>query len=339
MKNLIPQESEFLLYTSPDGEVHVDVLFNDETIWLTQKRMAELFGVEVNTINYHLKEIFKSLELQEDSVIRNFRTTASDDKVYDVQYYNLDAIISVGYRVNSEKATKFRIWATQTLGSFVIKGFVLDHARLKNGAHFGKDYFDQLLAEIREIRASERRFYQKITDIYSTSADYNATDEITKKFFATVQNKLHYATHGNTAAELIVGRANSAKEYMGLSTWAKAPTGKIVETDVTVAKNYLSKPEIESLNRFVTMYLDYAEDQARRGVVMNMADWADKLNAFLKFNDREVLDNPGKVSAEVAKSFAEKEFKKFRVIQDKEFSSDFDDVSRKFLDEGKKKKE
>lgn len=335
MKNLIYQESEFLLYTSSDGNVHIDVLFNDDTIWLTQKRMATLFDVDVRTISEHLQNIFKIKELSADSVIRNFRTTASDGKNYNIQYYNLDAIISVGYRVNSDKATKFRIWATQILSGFVLKGYALDSERLKNGTHFGKDYFDQLLAEIREIRASERRFYQKITDIYATSADYKVDDEITKKFFATVQNKLHYAIHGNTAAELIIDRADSTKENMGLATWAKAPTGKILETDVAVAKNYLSKEELDSLNRFVTMYLDYAEDQARKGVIMNMEDWSNKLNAFLKFNDREVLDNPGKVSAEVAKSFAETEFQKFRVIQDKEFSSDFDELSKRYLNNKK----
>ena len=337
--NIVPQESDFLLYTTPEGDVRVDVLFSGDTVWLTQKRMAELFGVEINTINYHIKEILKSAELREDSVIRKFRITASDGKSYETQFYNLDVIISVGYRVNSEKATKFRIWATQTLRNYIVKGYAIDDERLKQGYHFGKDYFDELLEKIREIRASERRFYQKITDLYAEgSVDYDKDSEITEKFFKTVQNKLHWAITGSTAAELIAGRVSSKKPKMGLTTWKNAPKGKILKTDVSVAKNYLEEKEISELNRIVTMYLDYAENQAKKQRPMKMEDWAEKLDAFLRFNEYEILDNPGKVSHEVAKALAEKEFEKYRVVQDREFISDFDRDTQKYLEKPDDKK-
>lgn len=325
-------ESDFLLYSTPEGDIHIEVFFQNETVWLTQKRMAELFDVEVNTINYHLKEIFKIAELSEKSVIRKFRITATDGKVYQTQFYNLDAIISVGYRVNSEKATKFRIWATKVLRNYIIKGFALDDDRLKNGAYFGKDYFDELLEKIREIRASERRFYQKITDLYAqASVDYDSDSEITKTFYKIVQNKLHWAITGYTAAELIAQRANSKKQKMGLTTWKNAPKGKVLKSDVSVAKNYLQEKEISELNRIVSMYLDYAENQAKKHRVMKMKDWAEKLDAFLRFNEYEILDNPGKVSHEVAKKLAEQEFEKYRMIQDREFISDFDRATKKYL--------
>lgn len=317
--------SQFLLYTGPDGKVKIDVFFEDETVWLSQKQMAELFGVEVNTINYHLKEIFKSSELVEDSVIRILRITADDQKQYNTKLYNLDAIISVGYRVNSSQATQFRIWATQTLRDFIIKGFVLDDERLKNGSRLGKDYFDELLEKIREIRASERRFYLKITDIYAQcSIDYNKDADITKTFYATVQNKLHWAITGQTAAELIAQRADANQPNMGLQTWKNAPQGKILKTDTTVAKNYLSEQELKALNRIVSMYLDYAENQAERQIPMTMAQWIEKLDAFLRFNDYEILNNPGKVSAEVAQKLAEQQYNTYRAIQDQEFESDFE---------------
>jgi hypothetical protein len=334
-KNIIPQESDFLLYTTPEGDVRVDVLFQDETVWLTQKRMAELFGVDVRTISEHIQNIFKNNELKEDSVIRKFRNTASDGKVYETQFYNLDVIISVGYRVNSEKATKFRTWATQTLRNYIVKGFAIDDERLKNGVHFGKDYFDELLEKIREIRASERRFYQKITDLYAeASIDYDPNSEITQKFFKTVQNKLHWAITGHTAAELIAERADSEKPKMGLSTWKNGPKKKILKSDVSVAKNYLQQTEISELNRIVSMYLDYAENQAKKQRAMDMGEWVEKLDAFLRFNEYGVLDNPGKISHDVAKKLAEEEYEKYRVIQDKEFISDFDKQTKKYLEGG-----
>ncbi len=318
--------AEFLVFTNQAGENTIEVRIEDETVWLSQKLIAVLFEVEVNTINYHIKEILKSCE-QKEATIRNFRIVQNEGKRQverDVEFYNLVMIISVGYRVNSNRAMQFRQWATNVLHDFAIRGYVLDKERLKNGAFFSKKYFDDLLAEIREIRVSERNFYQKITDIYTTAMDYSKDAETTKTFFATVQNKLHFAIHGQTAAELIVSRANAEKEHMGLSTWKNAPEGKIIKTDVSIAKNYLKEKEIKSLDRFVTMYLDYAEDQAERGFPMTMIDWAEKLNVFLKFNQREVLENPGKVTAEIAKVFAETEFEKYRVVQDQLFESDFD---------------
>ncbi len=316
--------AEFLVFTKQAGGDSIEVRVEEETVWLTQKLISGLFDVDVRTISEHLQNIFKSNELNENSVIRKFRTTAADGKSYDTQFYNLDAIISVGYRVNSTKATQFRQWATNILRDFSIRGWVLDKERLKNGAYLSEEYFTQLLAEIREIRASERKFYQKITDIYATAMDYNLDSPTTKDFFASVQNKLHFAIHGHTAAELIVNRADSEKDKMGLTTWKNAPEGKIIKTDVSIAKNYLNMQEIKSLDRFVTMYLDYAETQAERNIPMTMEDWASKLNAFLQFNEKELLSNSGKVSHAIAKAFAESEFDKYRVIQDKQFKSDFD---------------
>ena len=316
--------AEFLVFTTQAGEKGIEVRVEDETVWLTQKLIGVLFDVDVRTVSEHLQNIFNSEELTESAVIRKFRNTASDGKSYLTAFYNLDAIIAVGFRVNSARATQFRQWAIGILRDFAIRGYVLDKERLKNGAVFDQAYFDNLLAEIREIRASERRFYQKITDIYAMAMDYSAEAETTQAFFATVQNKLHFAIHGHTAAELIMGRADSAKEHMGLTTWRNAPKGKILKPDVAVAKNYLTEKELKSLDRFVTMYLDYAEDQAERGIPMTMADWAGKLDAFLQFNQRDLLEHPGKVTAEIAKAFAESEFEKYRIVQDRLFESDFD---------------
>ena len=316
--------AEFLVFTTQAGEKGIEVRVEDETVWLTQKLIGVLFDVDVRTVSEHLQNIFNSGEVTESAVIRKFRNTASDGKSYLTAFYNLDAIIAVGFRVNSARATQFRQWAIGILRDFAIRGYVLDKERLKNGAIFDQAYFDNLLAEIREIRASERRFYQKITDIYATAMDYSAEAETTQAFFATVQNKLHFAIHGHTAAELIMGRADSTKEHMGLTTWWNAPKGKILKPDVAVAKNYLTENELKSLDRFVTMYLDYAEDQAERGIPMTMADWAGKLDAFLQFNQRDLLEHPGKVTAEIAKAFAESEFEKYRIVQDRLFESDFD---------------
>jgi hypothetical protein len=300
--------AEFLVFTAQSGENTIEVRVQDESVWLTQALIAELFQTTKQNIGQHLKNIFAEGELQENSVVKKFFTTAADGKQYNTAFYNLDAIISVGYRVNSQRATQFRIWATSVLRDFAIRGYVLDKERLKNGTFFNQEYFDHLLAEIREIRASERRFYQKITDIYSTAVDYNPDTEITQTFFATVQNKLHFAIHGNTAAEVIMQRADSNKENMGLTTWKNAPKGKILKTDVSVAKNYLTEKEIKQLDRFVTMYLDYAETQAEQNIPMTMNDWAGKLNAFLQFNDKDILKNAGKVTQAIAKAFAESEF-------------------------------
>jgi hypothetical protein len=316
--------AEFLIFTRQAGEAGIEVRVAEETVWLTQKLMAALFSVNVRTISEHLGNLFESAELKESSVIRKFRTTADDGKNYDTRFYNLDAIIAVGFRVNSPRAIQFRQWATGVLRDFALRGYVLDKERLKNGAFLSPEYYENLLAQIREIRASERKFYQKITDIYATAMDYSAEAETTQTFFAAVQNKLHFAIHGHTAAELIVERADSRKERMGLTTWKNAPQGKILKPDVVVAKNYLKGKELKSLDRFVTMYLDYAEDQAERHVPMTMQDWATKLNAFLQFNEREILDHPGKVSQAVAKAFAESEFEKYRIVQDRLFESDFD---------------
>lgn len=318
-------QGEMILYRSAEGTARIEVMYEGETFWLSQRQMAELFGVEVNTINYHLKEIFTSGELDENSVIRKIRITAADGKDYLTNIYNLDAIISVGYRVNSVQATQFRIWATQTLREFITKGFVLDDERLKLNKRFGNDYFDELLERIREIRASERRFYLKITDIYEQcSIDYDDKAEITQEFFKTVQNKLHWAITGMTAAEIIANRVDAKKPTMGLTTWKNAPKGKVLKSDVSIAKNYLTEKEIKGLERIVSMFLDYAEDQAARQIPMKMADWVDKLDAFLKFNEYDVLTDAGKIRHEVAKSLAEKEYDKFRVTQDKAFESDFE---------------
>jgi len=320
-----PREGEILLYTGSTGDIRVEVLFEDESFWLTQKRMAELFEVDVRTVNEHLKNIFKTGELVEHSVIRKFRITAADGKSYLTSFYNLDAIIAVGYRVNSRQATQFRIWATSVLREFILKGFVLDDERLKLNKRFGKDYFDELLERIREIRASERRFYLKITDIYEQcSIDYNRDAELTETFFKTVQNKLHWAITGKTAAEIIKDRADASQPNMGLQTWRNAPDGKILKSDVTIAKNYMLEDEIKGLERIVTMYLDYAANQAARHIPMKMTDWATKLDAFLTFNEYEILKNAGKVSHAVAKALAEREYDTFRVVQDRDFESDFE---------------
>lgn len=319
------EKLEILLYGTPESRTTIEVFFEHETFWLSQKKMAELFGVETHTVNYHLKEIFKSGELEESSVIRIFRITAADGKNYNTQFYNLDAIIAVGYRVNSYEATHFRIWATKTLKEFIIKGFVMDDERLKQGKKFGKDYFEELLERIREIRASERRFYQKITDIYAQcSVDYDPKAEITLLFYKTVQNKLHWAITGQTAAEIIAARAKSTNPNMGLTTWKNSPSGKIMKTDVGIAKNYLQVEEIDELNRIVVMYLDYAENQAKRQIAMSMKEWIEKLDGFLQFNDYKVLKDAGKISHEIALKLAEREFEKYRVIQDTNFESDFD---------------
>lgn len=326
--------AEFLIFSNQAGEDGIEVRVANETVWLTQKLLGVLFDKGRSTITEHLQNIFATGELEEKAVCRDFRHTAEDGKDYTTRFYNLDAIIAVGFRVNSTRATQFRQWATGVLRDFAIRGYVLDKERLKNGAFLSKEYYDNLLAEIREIRASERKFYQKITDIYATAMDYSTEAETTQVFFATVQNKLHFAIHGRTAAELIVERADSSKDKMGLTTWKNAPHGKILKPDVVVAKNYLSEKELKSLDRFVTMYLDYAEDQAERGIPMTMQDWATKLNAFLQFNERDILDHPGKVSQAVAKAFAESEFEKYRIVQDRLFESDFDRLVKKTQEGG-----
>jgi hypothetical protein len=318
--------AEFLIFTGQSGEQSIEARYEDETIWLSQKLMAQLFDVSVPTINEHLKNVFSNRELQQDAVIRKFRITASDGKSYNTNFYNLDAIISIGYRVNSIRATQFRQWATQILREFAIKGYVLDRKRMENGAFLGEDYFERLLEEIREIRLSERRFYQKVTDIYATSVDYNLDAPTTQAFFAKVQNKLHYAIHGHTAAELIMKRADSKNTNMGLTSWEKAPNGKILKSDVSVAKNYLSKEELDSLGRVVNAYLDLAEDRAKRKIPMTMEDWAKRLALFLEFDDRKVLQDSGKVAAKLAKAHAESEFEKYRIVQDRLFESDFDRI-------------
>jgi len=317
-------ESNIIFYHSPKGNVQIEVIYNDETFWLTQKRMAELFGVAVPAISKHLKNIFESGELQENSVISKMETTAADGKTYLTALYNLDAVIAVGYRINSIQATQFRIWATKTLKEFIIKGFVLDDERLKQGKRFGKDYFDELLERIREIRASERRFYQKITDIYALSADYNKDAPLTKDFFAAVQNKLHWAITGKTAAEIIYDSADAAKIYMGLTTWKQAPRGKILKSDVTIAKNYLSEARIKQLNRIISAYLDLAENRAERQILTRMKDWVSFLNNFLELSNHSILTDKGKVSALEAKLKAELEYEVYRKIQDKNYISDFD---------------
>ncbi|WP_028574189.1 virulence RhuM family protein [Desulfonatronovibrio hydrogenovorans] len=329
--------AEFLIFTGQAGEQSIEARYEDETIWLTQKLIAELFSVSIPTINEHLKNIFDSGELDPDSVIRKFRITAADSKSYTTKHYNLDAIISVGYRVNSVRATQFRQWATQVLREFAIKGYVLDKKRMENGSFLGEDYFEHLLEEIREIRLSERRFYQKITDIYATSLDYNKDAPTTKAFFAKVQNKLHFAVHGNTAAELIMQRADSTKTNMGLTTWEKAPQGKIVKSDVSVAKNYLARDELESLGRIVNAYLDLAEERAKRKIPMTMEDWAKRLDMFLEFDDREILQDSGNATAKLARAHAESEFEKYRIVQDRLFESDFDRVIKQLEFEGKDK--
>ena len=315
--------AEFLIFTKQNKEKTIEVIVDEESVWLSQKLMAELFGTTRNNITMHLTHILEK-ELNENSVCKEFLHTASDGKNYKTKYYNLDAIIAVGFKVNSKRAIDFRLWAINILKQYSVKGYVLDKERLKNGTFLNENYFDELLQEIREIRISERNFYQKITDIYATSLDYNVASPITKDFFKTIQNKMHFAVHGNTAAEIIVNRANHKKTNMGLTNWKNSPNGKIIASDVIIAKNYLTKEELKSLERIVTMYLDYAEDQAERHIPMTMEDWKGKLDVFLQFNERDVLNNPGKISHKVAESFALSEFEKYRIIQDKLFESDFD---------------
>lgn len=326
-----PKNTSFLLYTTPNGAVRFDVFLQNETVWLTQDQMALLFDVQRPAITKHLKNIFESRELSEDSVSSILERTATDGKQYKIKLYNLDAIISVGYRVNSRQATQFRIWATGVLREYIIKGFAMNDERLKNPhTMFGKDYFEEQLARIRDIRSSERRFYQKITDIYAQcSADYDSNAAITKQFFATVQNKLHFAITGQTAAEIIHKRVDGKKPNMGLTTWKNAPKGAIRKTDVGIAKNYLKEQEMDELNRIVTMYLDYAEMQARKGLIMSMKDWVEKLNAFLTFNEQDILQDAGKVSHDVALVLAEKEYETFRKLQDEKYISDFDNAVRR----------
>ena len=326
--NTIENLKDLIIYQSKNNDnVSVEVLYDDEDFWLTQKSMSKLFNVEVNTINYHLKEVFKSGELTEESVIRKIRITANDGKNYNTNFYSLDAIIAVGYRVNSKEATDFRIWATKTLKEYIKKGFVVNSEMLKNGPKFGKDYFDELLVKIKEIRASERRFYQKITDIYKEcSYDYDKNSEITQEFYKNVQNKLHYAITGMTAPEIIYNRVDSKKKNMGLTTWKNAPDGKILETDVTVAKNYLSQEEITELNNLVSMYLDYAERQVKLGKIISMQEWKEKLEVFLKVNEYNILKDNGKIKKEIADKLALDEYKKYRIVQDKNYISDFDEL-------------
>ncbi|MBI5698961.1 virulence RhuM family protein [Candidatus Saganbacteria bacterium] len=342
------EKSDIILYTSPDGQVKVEVFFQGDTAWLTLNRMAELFGTSKQNVSYHLQNIYDKGELSREATVKEIMTVQKEggrEVKRKVEYYSLDAIISVGYRVNSERATQFRVWATRVLHEYIIKGFAIDDERLKSGKTLRQSYFDELLERIRDIRASERLFYQKITDIYAQcSADYDPHSKITQDFYATVQNKLHWAIHGHTAAELIVRRADAAKPHMGLTTWKNGPKGKIRKTDVAIAKNYLNEKELRQLNRIVSMYLDYAEMQAENQHAMSMTDWVSKLDAFLYFNEKDVLKNPGKVSAEVAKELAEQTFAKYeeniRRIETTEPVSDFDLLveKTKFIEKKKDKK-
>jgi len=319
--------AEYLTFVAASGQGGVEAVYAEENVWLTQKMMGLLYDVETHTINYHLKKVFSDSELTEDSVIRNFRITAADGKTYDTQHYNLAAIIAVGYKVNSERAVQFRKWASGIIESFTIKGFAMDDERLKNdGTILGKKYFEEQLQRIREIRLSERKFYQKITDIYATAIDYDVTAAATKRFFAAVQNKLHWAIHGQTAAEVIVSRADAAKTHMGLTSWKDAPKGKIQKFDVSVAKNYLTENEMAQLQRLVSAYLDVAEDMALRQIPMTMQDWETRLNRFIAATDREILQDAGRVTAEIAQAHAESEFEKYRLVQDRLFESDFDRI-------------
>lgn len=336
--------AEYLTYVSAIGgqETAVELRYEDENLWLTQKLLSVLYGVDVRTVNEHLKNLLKTNELDENSVIRKFRITASDGKEYDTMHYNLQAVISVGFKIENERAVQFRKWAREIVKEFTVKGFVMDDERLKNGGTvLTKQFFNELLARIREIRLSERQFYQKITDIYATAIDYDNTAETTKKFFATVQNKLHFAIHEQTAAEVIMARADAKKNRMGLTSWQDAPNGKIQKFDVSVAKNYLTETEIASLGRIVSAYLDLAEDMAERHVPMTMADWATRIDAFIRAIDRKVLQDSGKVSRELAKEFAETEFEKYRIAQDRLYESDFDrfaQLEKKVENKIKKKK-
>ena len=319
--------AEYLTFVAANGDDKnsVEVRYEDENIWITQKMLAVLYDVDVRTINYHIKKIFDDSELEEASVIRNFRITAADGKSYDTKHYNLQMIIAVGFKVNSERAVQFRKWINQIAKDYTIKGWVMDEERLKNGGSIlTEDYFEEQLERIREIRASERKFYQKVTDIYATSIDYDRDAASTKRFYATVQNKMHFAVHGHTAAELIVERANAEKPHMGLTTWKDAPNGKIKKSDVTIAKNYLSEFELSQLNRMVTAYLDFAENMALRKIPLTMADWEKRLNGFIQMFEYGLLQDAGKVSAEIAKLHAETEFEKYRIVQDRLYKSDYD---------------
>lgn len=319
--------SDFLIFTKQTGGDGIQVRLHDENIWLTQKSMAQLFDCSIDNIALHLKNIFQTGELDEMATTEDSSVVQKEGErnvSRNMKFYNLDAVISVGYRINSVRATQFRKWATDILKQFTIKGYLLDKTRLENGQIFDENYFDHLLDEIREIRASERKFYQKITDIYATASDYSPNSIISKTFFATVQNKLHYAIHGSTAAEVIYTRADHQKKNMGLTSWKNSPKCKILKSDVSIAKNYLSETELQDLNQFVSMYLDYAERQAKKKIPMTMEDWAKKLDVFLEFNEEAILTDKGKVSTAIAKSFAESEFEKYRIIQDKTFVSDFD---------------
>ncbi len=325
--NKIAELNNLVLYQNETGNKIIEVLYDSEDFWLTQKTMADLFSVKVNTINYHLKEIFSSGELEENSVIRKIRTTANDGKKYNTKFYNLDAIIAVGYRVNSYEATQFRKWATNTLKEYIKKGFVVNSEFLKNGPRFGKEYFDELLLKVKEIRASERRFYQKITDIYKEcSYDYDKNSETTKEFYKNVQNKLHFAITGMTASEIIYNRVDAKKDNMGLKTWKNAPKGKILESDVVVAKNYLDKEEIIELNNLVSMYLDYAERQVKLGHIISMKEWKEKLELFLKLNEYNILKDNGKIKREIANALALSEYEQYRIKQDENYLSDFDEL-------------
>ena len=334
-KHPVKQQSDFIYYTSNDGHINVNAMLKDETIWLTQKEMGNLFGVERSVVAKHLGNIFKVSELIKEAVCAIFAHTASDGKKYKTKFYNLDAIISVGYRVNSHRATQFRIWATKTLKEYVIKGFVLDDERLKQaGQVFGKDYFDELLERIREIRASERRFYQKITDIYALSADYDKNDPMTKDFFSAVQNKLHWAIAGKTAAEIIYDSADATKIHMGLTSWKQAPRGKILKSDVSIAKNYLNQAHVSEMNQIVSAYLDLAENRAQRQILMKMRDWIEFLDSFLELSQYPILQNKGKISALKARLKAEQEYDVYRIQQDKDYISDFDEEIKRIA--GKK---
>ena len=333
MSELTTRETKpIILYTTGDGKVTVDVWFANDNFWLTQKAMAELFGVKTPAVNKHLKNIFATGELVEDSVVSILETTAADGKIYATRFYNLDAVIAVGYRVNSVKATHFRIWATQTLREYMVKGFVLNDEMLKNGRSFGQDYFDELLERIREIRASERRAYQKIADVFEQcSSDYQSNSEETQLFFQIVQNKLHFASTGQTAAEIVHGRADANKPFMGLTTWKNAPRGKIIKSDVTIAKNYLNQSEVGKLNRLVSAFIDFAELRALNHQVMTMQNWLEWVKRFLNFTDQQVLENAGKISQEMARAKAHAEYEKFRVQQDLDYRSDFDLTLARYL--------
>jgi len=334
MNKKIP-DNQIIFYQSPDGLINIEVFYAEKNIWLTQKKIAELFNVDRSVVTKHFKNIFAEKELEKKSVCAKFAHTAEDGKNYKTQFYSLEAIIAVGYRVNSERGTQFRQWAITILQQYIHKGFVLDSNRFKYGSRFSTRFFDDLLEEIRDIRNSERMLYQKITDIYATSIDYSPKTSETKKFFATVQNKLHFAITGQTAAEIVGKRAKSNKLYMGLTSWRKSPQGKIMPSDVIIAKNYLDKKELDHLNRIITMYLDYAELQAIRRKPMNMKNWIQKLNSFLKFSEYEILTNAGKISHEIAKTLALKEYDKFKKVQDKDYISDFDKEVKKILDQKK----